>query len=270
MQSNARELWAAFLAALAITGLYLLFVLRAGAVPAAGELVGHGIGLLGFVLMLMTETLYSLRKRTRRAHWGRMSTWLRFHIFTGLVGPYMVFLHTAFRFNGLAGIAMLMTAVVVASGVVGRYIYTAIPRTSDGIEMQAEEVERAIRETEQELQALAQTRPQAAAFVGRRTLLAQGGSGAVALQAQAGARANSWLRRWRDERGLDPQARAQVRQLETMLGRRKTLQGQIATLARARRAMSIWHAVHIPLGLALFTAAFVHAAAGLYYVTFMR
>ena len=39
------------------------------------------------------------------------------------------------RFRGLAGVAMLLTVVVVASGVVGRYIYTAIPRAVDGSEL---------------------------------------------------------------------------------------------------------------------------------------
>jgi cytochrome b561 len=61
-----------------------------------------------------------------------MASWLRFHIVTGLVGPYMVLLHTTMRFSGLAGLAMLLTVVVVVSGAVGRYLYTATPRTVDG------------------------------------------------------------------------------------------------------------------------------------------
>ena len=61
-----------------------------------------------------------------------------------------------------------------------------------------------------------------------------------------------------------------MRQLERMLDRRETLKRQEVTLARARRAMAVWHAVHIPLGLALFTAAFVHAAAALYYATLLH
>ena len=50
---------------------------------------------------------------------------------TGLVGPYMVLLHTAMRFNGLAGLTMLLTVVVVASGLVGRYLYTRVPRAPE-------------------------------------------------------------------------------------------------------------------------------------------
>ena len=47
---------------------------------------------------------------------------------TGLVGPYMVLLHTAMHFQGLAGLAMLLTVVVAVSGLVGRYLYTRVPR----------------------------------------------------------------------------------------------------------------------------------------------
>ncbi len=128
MLRRNRELWYALLAIVAITALYLTVYLQAGALPRASGLVGHGIGIIGIVLMLMTETLYSIRKRLTEARWGNMADWLRFHIFTGLVGPYMVFLHTAMRFRGLAGVAMLLTVVVVASGVFGRYLYTTVPR----------------------------------------------------------------------------------------------------------------------------------------------
>jgi len=135
MLRNATELWLAFLAAILITGLYALVVIFTREIPPASNLFGHGIGILGFLLMLMTETLYSLRKRSRSARWGRMSSWLQFHIFTGLVGPYMVLLHTSWKFNGLAGVTTLLTVIIVISGFVGRYIYTRIPRTADGIEM---------------------------------------------------------------------------------------------------------------------------------------
>ena len=56
---------------------------------------------------------------------------------TGLVGPYMVLLHTAMSFSGLAGLTMLLTLVVVASGVVGRYLYTRVPRSVQGPETAA-------------------------------------------------------------------------------------------------------------------------------------
>ena len=130
MLRRYREIWYALLAIVAVTALYALVVQQQGALPAAASLVGHGIGVLGIVLMLMAETLYSIRKRSASATLGSTAGWLRFHIFTGLVGPYMVLLHSAMRFRGLAGVSLLLTGVVVVSGAIGRYVYTAAPHTT--------------------------------------------------------------------------------------------------------------------------------------------
>jgi len=136
---RSQELWYALIAMVAITALYVVAYLQVSAFPAASGIVGHGIGILGFILMLMTATLYSIRKLQTAARWGSMESWLRFHMVTGLVGPYMVLLHTAMRFQGLAGLAMLLTVIVVVSGLIGRYIYTAVPRSIDGAEAAAGE-----------------------------------------------------------------------------------------------------------------------------------
>ena len=136
MLRGNKELWLAFLAMVLITAVYGLVVVTTREIPPASELFGHGMGIVGFIFMLMTETLYSLRKRSRSVKWGRMSTWLQLHIFTGIVGPYMVLLHSSWKFNGLAGATTLLTAIIVISGFIGRYIYTRIPRTMDGLEIE--------------------------------------------------------------------------------------------------------------------------------------
>jgi len=141
-----REFWLALFVNLIITAIYTLIVYITRTIPPAGELFGHGMGILGFILMLMTETLYSLRKRSRSARWGKMSSWLQFHIFTGLVGPYMVLLHTSWKFHGLAGATTLLTIIIVISGFVGRYIYTRIPRTADGLEIKGALSEQSLRQ----------------------------------------------------------------------------------------------------------------------------
>ena len=135
-----RELVLALVAVVAITLLYGGYTQAVG-VPASSGLVGHALGIIGFLLMLMTEVAYSLRKRAMRRPRGTMRAWLQLHIFTGIVGPYLVFLHSAWSFNGLAGALTLMTAVVVASGFIGRYIYTAVPRTADGMVIEAGELQ---------------------------------------------------------------------------------------------------------------------------------
>jgi hypothetical protein len=187
MISRNKELWLALLAVVIITGIYAFIVYWYRAIPAAGGFFGHLIGVVGFLLMLATETLYSLRKRTRKGNWGSMQSWLQFHIFTGLVGPYMVLLHSSWKFNGLAGATTLLTVVIVISGFIGRYIYTLVPRSVEGLE-----------------------------------ITSAGGS------------------------------------------------GQAALLIRARRSLATWHAIHIPIGMALFVAAFIHIGAALSYATLLR
>src|SRR5262249_23049360 len=122
--------------------------------PRPSGWLGHGLGIVGFLLMVSTETLYSLRKRVRGFTLWRMSTWLRMHIFTGLVGSYLVLLHSAGKFNCPARMLTLLTLIIVASGFIGRYIYTAVPRTLDGAEVAVRDLEGQIARADQQLQAL--------------------------------------------------------------------------------------------------------------------
>jgi len=214
-----RELWLALIAVLCITAAYLGLVGYLHEIPAASGFFGHLLGILGFILMLMTETLYSLRKRSRLARWGRMSSWLQFHIFTGIVGPYMVLIHSSWKFNGLAGITMLLTVIIVVSGFIGRYIFTSIPRTLDGIEIETGELEKQIARLESEIHA--------------RTV-------------------------------------SRSREIKRLVQEKQTLERQVQSLGTTRRMMSLWHAIHVPIGLALFAAAFIHSAAAIYYATLLR
>lgn len=220
---NFVELWWAFAIIVAISALYIAFVRVVGTDPRSSGPVGHGLGIVGFILMLMTETLYSVRKRSRRAHWGRTASWLRFHIVTGLVGPYLVLLHTAWRYGGLAGLVMLMTGVVVTSGFIGRYIYTRVPRTADGMMLEASEL-------------------QAQAEAARLALAGAGTAVTVTSKSE----------------------------LRRLSARQKQLERQASSIATVRRAMGIWTSVHIPLGIALFTAAFIHVVAALYFATLLH
>jgi hypothetical protein len=215
----------ALLAVVGITGLYAGYA-NAVAVPAASGLLGHSLGILGFGLMLMTETLYSLRKRAMRRPRGSMRAWLQFHIFTGIVGSYLVVIHSAWSFNGLAGWLTIATVAVVISGFIGRYIYTAVPRTADGVIVEAREIQLQLDTARQEV---AQARGDAATP-----------SGAERREGRAAAR------------------------------RLRELEGQMAALRWARRGLATWHAIHVPLGMALFVMAFAHVGAAVRYATLLR
>ncbi len=269
------ELWAAFFTNLAITALYMAVVIYTGEVPRASELFGHGLGIVGFILMLMTETLYSIRKRSQFARWGRMAYWLKFHIYTGLVGPYMVLLHTSWKFGGLAGIVMLLTVIVVISGFIGRYIYTAIPRTVDGLVLEESDLEADIRETEASLQRWLQaqsdqTRRAVQGLLHAEEQLLQRLSPALLLWVRPAVDVYyRWLW-WREKRRMGRLAREEAKKLDRLLARRRLLRRQRAMLLWARRALGLWHTLHVPLGAVLFTLAFVHICAALYYATLLR
>jgi hypothetical protein len=254
-----RELILAFLAMILIGGIYAAVSLTRE-VPEAGKLLGHSLGVIGFLLMLSTETLYSLRKRAMRRARGKMSEWLQFHIFTGIVGPFLVLLHSAWAFRGLAGIVTLLMVIVVASGFIGRYIYTAVPRTSDGVLLEAEELQRLIAQAEAELGRASMGAP--ASEPGQKeTTLVLGRRPRDVLDA--------W-RRWRALRRLDPSARESAARVLRLQARLAELRRQAASLAAARRLLATWHTIHIPLGMALFVAAFYHIGAALIYATLQR
>jgi len=150
--SRNQELVAALITVIVVSALYMGLSAYWGVPPSSGPL-GHGIGVIGFGLMLLTEVGYSSRKRSTSRPRGTMASWLGFHIYTGIVGPYLVLLHTAWHFNGLAGLLTLMMAMVVISGFIGRYIYTAVPRTADGAILEAAEISRLLDEARVEADA---------------------------------------------------------------------------------------------------------------------
>jgi hypothetical protein len=260
------ELIAALIAVILLTAFYAPVAWFGSARPSS--LIGHTVGIIGFAFMLATETLYSLRKRTRRlARWGRMRTWLSVHIFMGIVGPYMVFLHTGWQFAGLAGVTMLLTGVVVGSGFIGRYIYTAVPRTADGVMVEAAQLEADIARAEAQLQGWLRARPvhlQAlASEMGLPTSGRKEGLWPVLARVPADWQ---YKRRWQREIArLDRETRQHAAALEQLIQRRRVLQRQMLSLRAVRRLMALWHTMHVPLGMALFAAAFLHIIGALFY-----
>lgn len=247
-------------------GVYIVYELLA--MPSGGHPFGHVLGVLGTVLMLMTETLYSARKRLGVFNVGRMRHWLSFHIFTGIVGPALVLMHTGLAFRGLAGLTMFLTVLVVASGFLGRYIYTAVPRTLAGVEVDRRAL---AAELARERQALAAWSAHKSARV--QALVQQ--EAALAIVDQDLSILNLLTRRlqeWRDRRrlrtalrSLEHEEQARLADMEKILTRQQRLSRQIRSLQTVRRLMGLWHTMHVPLGLLLFTSVAIHIVATIYY-----
>ncbi len=110
-------------------------------------LLGHGLGIIGSLMMIIGVLTYMIRKRFRIFfHWGYLKYWLEFHIFLCTMGPLFVLFHTAFKFGGIVAISFWSMVVVVLSGFVGRFIYVQIPRTIQGRELDIEELNNAEEE----------------------------------------------------------------------------------------------------------------------------
>lgn len=106
---------------------------------------GHGLGFIGTFLMTFGVVMYSLRKRWKLlANVGMIKHVLEMHIFLCLLGPALIVYHTAFKFGGIVGVSFWCMVIVVASGIIGRYLYLQIPKTVTGRDITSYELEKQI------------------------------------------------------------------------------------------------------------------------------
>ena len=103
-------------------------------------IIGHGMGILGSLLMLIGIITYMARKRYRFLSWRIVETLARISHFSLYVRPYMILFHTAFKFGGLVAISFWSMVAVFLSGIIGRFIYLQIPGSIEGRELSLIEV----------------------------------------------------------------------------------------------------------------------------------
>jgi len=88
---------------------------------------GYVLGIVAAALMLLM-LLYSARKRLRfMRRWGAVKHWFRIHMLFGILGPTVALFHANFQLGSLnSNVALASMLLVVASGLIGRYIYSRI------------------------------------------------------------------------------------------------------------------------------------------------
>ena len=125
--------------------------------------LGLSLAILGTAFMFLNLT-YLVRKRAaflRRL--GSLRGWMAFHVFTGLLGAGMIVIHSAFLPRSELGILASATlAVIVITGIIGRYIYARVPRSLEGHELEYEEIRRVLAGHLAELERLGLILPPAA------------------------------------------------------------------------------------------------------------
>lgn len=108
--------------------IHLLYAVRAPGGPRGGSAPGLTFGIAGYALMLYAGLL-GARKKVPVWRIGRAQTWMRGHIWLGLLSLPLILFHGGFAFRGpLTAVLMWLFFIVIASGVLGALIQHYIPR----------------------------------------------------------------------------------------------------------------------------------------------
>ncbi len=104
--------------------------------------VGMACGIAAVVLML--ANLLYLARRSLLGSWlpGPLSAWMTAHVGTGILSLLLVLLHAGLApKNTLGGHALAAMAVLIATGAIGRYFYSIVPRAANGKELELAEID---------------------------------------------------------------------------------------------------------------------------------
>lgn len=231
--------------------------------------VGQSAGILSFLLFAFLW-LYPLRKKFRwLAFTGAVSRWLDVHVAAGLSIPLLAAMHAAWHFTGLIGLGYGAMFIVCLSGIVGRYLYTRIPRGKDGLEMTLAEMEsdqRALRNHVAQSTGIDPAQIDGWMSVDRsayqglgplRTLARMVGDDFERWRAARRLR-RGWLSSTsRSARRVDPRVMALVLRLAR---RQMALSQQVRMLGMTQRLFRYWHVAHRPVAVTALVAVLLHVA----------
>jgi len=220
---------------------------------------GHGIGILGTLMILFGVVLYIARKRYNfMVKQFRLKYLLEFHIFLCTLGPILILFHTAFKFGGLVSVAFWSMVAVVASGVIGRFIYIQIPRTIEGRELSLNEVKGMRSELATTLERTL------GSDQGLIPLLASASSG------RDGTRKGSFVSLYLEERRTVQAIRSSLKTRNVAMEERSSiirmvkeefaLSHRIGRLQTMQQLFKYWHVAHLPFALIMLIVLIIHVA----------
>ena len=210
-------------------------------------LLGHGMGIVGSFLMVAGVSIYMLRKRWRLlSRWGKLKHWLEFHIFLCTLGPILVLFHTSFKIGGIVSISFWSMVAVVASGVIGRFIYIQIPRTIEGRELSLNEV-RGMKTDIGEI-------------LVNRYALDKKSLDAIVESTMGSRKERSGLRTIKRILSGAHLTRSQKSQVLKLVKNEISLNHRIDRLQTMQKLFKYWHVAHLPFALVMLVIMMVHVA----------
>ncbi len=224
-------------------------------------LIGHGIGIAGSFFMLTGVLVYMARKRIRLfSRLGTLKHWLEFHIFLCTLGPVLVLFHTSFKFGGLVSVSFWSMVAVVASGVLGRFIYLQIPRTIEGREMSRNEIVRTKTDMLAQIESKLKNEPQLIGFLSE------------ALNVKATESKGNFFQKigpqLKHEKRLLSEIRMKLKaadipqkeyhEIMRMIKGEIVLSRRIAWLSTMQDYLRYWHVAHLPFALVMLLIMIIH------------
>jgi len=107
--------------------LYLVYAVGAPGGPRGGSALGLTFGITGYAFMIYAGLL-GARKKVPVWRIGRGQTWMRGHIWLGLLSLPLILFHGGFAFRGpLTAVLMWLFFIVIGSGILGAAIQHYVP-----------------------------------------------------------------------------------------------------------------------------------------------
>jgi hypothetical protein len=126
---RTQRTWGIATGALAVisTVAYILYAVETPSGPRGGSALGLTFGIAGYAMMLYAGLL-GARKQVPTWRIGRAQTWMRSHLWLGLLSLLLILFHAGFVFRGpLTLILMLLLFIVIGSGILGAAIQHYVP-----------------------------------------------------------------------------------------------------------------------------------------------
>ena len=228
--------------------------------------IGQSAGILA-VLLFAFLWLYPLRKRVRALQFtGSLARWLDVHIVAGLLAPVFGAVHAGWRFQGIIGLGYACMLTVSLSGIIGRYLYSHLPRSREGLELGRGEVDRRIAAMADQIATAIGESPQNVAETLRSSIgddRETRGTFRVLSTLVAGDlarwRARQRLRTlWAGRSGID---REILKLAVRLADRHAALTQQTRVVEATRRLFGYWHVAHLPIAITGLVAVGIHVVA---------
>jgi len=208
---------------------------------------GHGLGIIGTLMILIGVSLYIARKRYNfLSKQIRLKYLLEFHIFLCTLGPILVLFHTAFKFGGIVSIAFWSMVAVVLSGVIGRFIYNQIPRTIEGRELTLNEVKNLKTDLAEALDNQFQLDENT-----KQDIVD------IANSDMSSSKSVGQLKKILSKQNFPKEDRNYILKL---VKDDISLSGKIARLQKMQQLFKYWHVAHMPFALIMLVVVIIHVA----------